>query len=212
MKPFFEKLYTLTVVATTYLIPVYALGKILIYARTLSGSDLEVVVRCILVGLFLCGGLYAIRYCVIQICSRLSPLTIDGDQLVRDYGIKFTKKERGKFVDYTLDDGNGTDGIVTMIVKKGTTFVENVVSSNSNLDTELSDLSWKISNVSPASLGDLSYLVKIGKDTLYLSEDQIVDLFSYLMARRYEDVEDEAMIDEEIEKYCTGLGLVPSAS
>lgn len=213
MKILFEKLYTLTVASTKYLIPAYVFCKIILYARTLSGSELSIIARCAFVGLILCGGLYAVRYCIVQICSRLSPLTIDGDQLVRDYGVKFTKKERdGKFVDYTFDDGDGTDGIVTLIAKKGSAFVENVVSSNSKLDIELSDLSWKITNVSSAKPGELSYIVKFGKDMLYLSEDQLVDLFSYLMARHYEDVEGEDMIDEEIEKYCTGLGLVPSTS
>lgn len=213
MKIFFEKLYTLTVAATKYLIPLYVICKMLVYARTLRGSDTYVIMRCLLIGIILCAMLYALRYCIVQICSRLSPLTIDGDQLINDYGVKFTKKERdGKFVDYTFDDGSGSDGIVTLIAKKGTAFVENVVSSNSKLDIELSDLSWKITNVSSASPGELSYIVKFGKDMLYLSEDQIVDLFSYLMARHYEDVESEDMIDEEIEKYCTGLGLVPSAS
>ena len=213
MKIFFEKLYTLTVAITKYLIPAYVICKMLVYARTLPGDNFSVVLRCLIVGIVLCAMMYGIRYCIVQICSRLSPLTIDGDQLVSDYGVKFTKKEReDKFVDYTFDDGDGTDGIVTLITKKGSAFVENVVSSNSRLDIELSDLSWKITNVSSASPGELSYLVKFGKDILYLSEDQIVDLFSYLMARHYEDVESEDMIDEEIEKYCTGLGLVPSAS
>ena len=101
--------------------------------------------------------------------------------------------------------------MVTLIVKKGTTFVENVISSNSQLDVKLSDIGWKISNVSSASLGELSYIIRLGRDSLYLSEDQLVDFFSYLMARHYEDVKSEDMINEEIEKYCTGLGLVPSA-
>lgn len=211
MKALLEKLYTLAVVASIYLIPAYTLSKMLIYARTLSGSNFGIVTRCIAMGALLCILLYALRYCIIQVCSRLSPLTIDGDKLIEDYAIKFAKKERGKFVDYTFDDGAGTDGIVTLITRKGESFVENVVSSNSRLDIELSDISWKISNVSSASPGDLSYIVKFGKDRLYLSEDQLVDFFSYLMARHYTDVEDEDMIDEEIEKYCTGLGLVPSA-
>ena len=162
-------------------------------------------------GLILTFLLYALRYCVIQICSRLAPLTIDGDQLVEDYGIKFTRQDKDGSVVFTLDDGTGDDGMVTLIVKKGTTFVENVISSNSQLDVKLSDIGWKISNVSSASLGELSYIIRLGKDSLYLSEDQLVDFFSYLMARHYEDVKSEDMINEEIEKYCTGLGLVPSA-
>jgi hypothetical protein len=114
-------------------------------------------------------------------------------------------------VNYTFDDGTGEDGIVTLIVRKGTTFVENVVSSNSRLDIDLSDIGWNVSNVSSASCGELSYIIHLGDDYLYLSEDQLVDFFSYLMVRQYEDVDSGDMIDEEIEKYCTGLGLVPSA-
>lgn len=211
MKGLFEKLYTMVVVGSIYLIPAYVLCRILIFARTLSGSDFGVIIRCFLMGSILTFLLYALRYCVIQICSRLAPLTINGNQLVEDYGIKFTRQDKDGSVVFTLDDGTGDDGIVTLNVKKGTTFVENVVSSNSQLDVKLSDIGWKISNVSPASLGELSYIIRLGKDSLYLSEDQLVDFFSYLMVRHYEDVKSEDMIDEEIEKYCTGLGLVPSA-
>lgn len=211
MKGLFEKIYTLAVVVSIYAIPAYVACKVLLYARTLYGSNLEIIARCAILGAILAGLLYGLRHCIIQVCSRLAPLTIDGDQLVKDYGIKFTRQDMGNFVNYTFDDGSGEDGIVTLIVRKGTTFVENVVSSNSKLDIELSDISWKISNVSSASLGELSYIIHFGKDYLYLSEDQLVDFFSYMMARHYEDVESEEMIDQEIEKYCTGLGLVPSA-
>lgn len=211
MKGLFEKLYTMAVVGSIYLIPAYVLCRILLFARTLNGSDFGVIARCLLMGSMLTFLLYALRYCVIQICSRLAPLTINGNQLVEDYGIKFTRQEKDNFVVFTFDDGTGDDGIVTLNVKKGTTFVENVVSSNSQLDAKLSDIGWKISNVSPANLGELSYIIRLGKDSLYLSEDQLVDFFSYLMARHYEDVKSEDMINEEIEKYCTGLGLVPSA-
>jgi hypothetical protein len=211
MKVLFEKFYTLTVAGTLFLIPIYVLCKILLYARTLSGSNLSILLRCFAMGTLLLAMLYVLRYCIIQVCSRLSPLTIDGDQLVKDYGIKFTKQDKGNFVNYTFDDGTGEDGIVTLIVRKGTTFVENVVSSNSRLDIDLSDIGWNVSNVSSASCGELSYIIHLGDDYLYLSEDQLVDFFSYLMVRQYEDVDSGDMIDEEIEKYCTGLGLVPSA-
>lgn len=206
MKGLFEELYALAVVSSVFLIPIYVLCKIAIFARTLTGSNFGIITRCLLLGLILTFLLYTLRYCVIQICSRLAPLTIDGDQLVEDYGINFTRQDKDGSVVFTLDDG-----IVTLIVKKGTTFVENVISSNSQLDVKLSDIGWKISNVSSASLGELSYIIRLGKDSLYLSEDQLVDFFSYLMARHYEDVKSEDMINEEIEKYCTGLGLVPSA-
>ena len=211
MKGLFEELYALAVVSSVFLIPIYVLCKIAIFARTLTGSNFGIITRCLLLGLILTFLLYALRYCVIQICSRLAPLTINGDQLVEDYGINFTRQDKEGSVVFTLDDGTGDDGMVTLIVKKGTTFVENVISSNSQLDAKLSDIGWKISNVSSASLGELSYIIRLGKDSLYLSEDQLVDFFSYLMARHYEDVKSEDMINEEIEKYCTGLGLVPSA-
>ena len=159
MKGLFEKLYTMVVVGSIYLIPAYVLCRILIFARTLSGSDFGVIIRCFLMGSILTFLLYALRYCVIQICSRLAPLTINGNQLVEDYGIKFTRQDKGNFVVFTFDDGTGDDGIVTLNVKKGTTFVENVVSSNSQLDVKLSDIGWKISNVSSASLGELSYII-----------------------------------------------------
>ena len=211
MKILFEKIYTLTVAISKYLIPLYVFHKVIQYGRATSGSSLSITVRCICAYYILSVMFYLLRYCIAQICSRLAPFTIDGDQLIKDYGIEFSKQERDKFVNYTFDDGSGSDGIVTLIAKKGTAFVENVVSSNSNLASELGELGWEITNVSPASPGDLSYIVKFGKEKLYLSEDQLVDFFSYLMARHYVNITDENMIDEEIEKYCTGLGLVPSA-
>ena len=211
MKALLEKLYTLTVACSSYLIPAFVFYKVIAAARIKSGNNLQVALFCAITGILLLALLYILRYCIVQICSRLFPFIIDGDRLIKDYGVKFTKSNRDKYVDFTFDDGKGSDGIVTLIAKEGSAFVENVVSSNSNLSAELGDIGWEVENVSPASPGDMSYIVKFGRDRLYLSEDQLLDLFSYLMVRHYVEMIDADMIDNEIEKYCTGLGLVPSA-
>ena len=68
-------------------------------------------------------------------------------------------------------------------------------------------MEWSISTTSRAAPKALCYVVRINNQRYYLSENQTIDLFCYIMVD-YGGIRDAEEVDDEIDKYCSGLGLV----
>lgn len=179
----------------------------LIYiARHANGSDTQVMAQSYFQTAVLLIALLGIRYCVMKIVANLFPYTIDGDRLLEDYGFQSTSEQQGENELVELRPRATFGNKVTMLVAKNFA-VSEVRSANERLRDSIKDIGWNISNVSPADPNMGCYIVRIGNKELFLSEYQTIDLFCYLMADRGR-VEEAEDIDDEIDKYCSGVGLV----
>jgi hypothetical protein len=175
-------------------------------ARRATGTDAQVMAQSYLQSAIILVALLGIRYCVMKIVSNLFPYTIDGDKLLEDYNFQASCNQLGDNEVLELRPRATFGHKVTMFISKNFA-VSEIRSANERLRDSIKNVGWSISNVSVADPDMGCYIVKIDGKQIFLSEYQTIDLFCYLMADkgRIDEAED---IDDEIEKYCTGVGLV----
>lgn len=206
MRKVAEWIYQKIVILSKFAIIAYCAFTLITYSRSLHGSNLEIAVRSyITVGLLL-ACLLGIRHCIIQIVSILAPFTIDGDKLLQDYGISPIIQQDGELENLELKPKIQSGHTVTLSIAKNHS-VPLVSTSDEQLLNRLPSMGWNIETTSEMKPEELCYVFKLNKQLYFLSEDQTIDLFCYIMAdhKRIEGAEE---IDDEIEKYCSGLGLV----
>jgi|GEM_PF-3057967 len=205
MRKFAEWLYKQLASLSKVAIFAFCGAELVLYARNLNGTKLEIVFRSYFtIGLLLIG-LLSIRQCLIQIVSILSPFTIDGDKLLKDYELQPTFKQNGELKNLELTPKRTTGHIITLSISTSC-FVQQVSTSDTNLLEHLPSMGWDIAPISKAKPREPGYILALNQQRFHLSEDQTVDMFCYLLADR-KRLEDADEIDDEIEKYCTGFGL-----
>ena len=210
MRKIAEWLYCKLSWLSKYIIIAFCGYKLTAYARNCSGSDLLVAIKSYtIVGLLLLS-LLGIRHCIIEICSRLAPFTIDGDKLLSDYGLQSATYQEGEREILKLRPRGKLNHTVTLFVKANRS-VPKISTDNQNFFDSLPSMDWNISTASIACADGSCYIFKLKQKEYYLTNDQTIDLFCYLMANRGK-VKDAEEIDDEIDKYCTGLGPVRSPS
>ena len=206
MRKVAEWLYQKVIILSKFAIIAYCAFVLITYSRGLHGSNLETAAQSYIMVGFLLICLLGIRHCVIQIVSILAPFTIDGDKLLQDYDISSTIHHEGEFKNLELKPNIKSGHTVTLSIAKNHS-VPLVSTSDEQLLNRLPSMGWNIETTSKMKPEELCYVFKLNKQLYFLSEDQTIDLFCYIMAdhRRIEGAEE---IDDEIEKYCSGLGLV----